>query len=587
MGVIRISKTGEVFTSVAESDGVYRPIYETGGLEGATFTISAAEDILAPDGSVRIAAGTVVDTVTTGSDGIAVGKELYLGKYVVTETAAPDGMVLNDEPQTVELAYAGQNESLAELEVTFKNERQKAQVSLTKSLETDEKYGIGANGELTAVSFGLYAAESITAADGSVIPADGLIEIAAVNADGTASFTADLPFGSYYVLEYAADSHYVLSDTRYPVEFSYAGQDTPLVSMAVNDGEAIVNELKYGSVSGIKLDENGKALSGAIFGLFRSYAAEFTEETAIMTAVSGEDGAFTFENLPVGDYIVRELTAPSGYVLSEELYQVSISEDNQTIELEITNDPIRGSITLTKYDADYPDNRLTGAVFEVYRDTNGDKLLDDGDELLGEMDDEGEGVYWMRELEAGGYLVKEVEAPEGYVLDENAYYVEISIDGEVCSVENEAGAGFLNQPQCGALKIVKTTDDGKLEGFAFRVSGVNGYDMTFTTDENGEILIEGLRTGEYVVTELENGASEGYEIADPVTVTLVANETLTVNIHNTKITVDVPKTGDDSLVPLIVLVCIGLAGIAGVGMYYYFAVYHKGKGKGGKRNEKT
>lgn len=188
---------------------------------------------------------------------------------------------------------------------------------------------------------------------------------------------------------------------------------------------------------------------------------------------------------------------------------------------------------------------------------------------------------------AGGYLVKEVEAPEGYVLDENAYYVEISIDGEVCSVENEAGAGFLNQPQCGALKIVKTTDDGKLEGFAFRVSGVNGYDMTFTTDENGEILIEGLRTGEYVVTELENGASEGYEIADPVTVTLVANETLTVNIHNTKITVDVPKTGDDSLVPLIVLVCIGLAGIAGVGMYYYFAVYHKGKGKGGKRNEKT
>ena len=585
MGVIRISKTGEVFASVAESDGVYRPIYENGGLEGATFTISAAEDILAPDGSVRIAAGTVVDTITTGSDGIAVSEELYLGKYVITETAAPDGMVLNDEPQTVELAYAGQNESLAELEVTFKNERQKAQVSLTKSLETDEKYGIGANGELTAVSFGLYAAESITAADGSVIPADGLIEIAAVNADGTASFAADLPFGSYYVLEYTSDSHYVLSDTRYPVEFSYAGQDTPLVSIVVNGGEAIINELKHGSVSGMKLDENGKALSGAIFGIFRSDAAEFTEETAIMTAASGEDGAFTFENLPVGDYIVRELAAPSGYVLSEELYQVSISEDNQTIELEITNDPIRGSITLTKYDADYPDNRLTGAVFEVYRDTNGDKLLDDGDELLGEMDDEGEGVYWMHELEAGGYLVKEVEAPEGYVLDENAYYVEISIDGEVCSVENEAGAGFLNQPQCGALKIVKTTDDGKLEGFAFRVSGVNGYDMTFTTDENGEILIEGLRIGEYVVTELENGASEGYEIADPVTVALVANETLTVNIHNAKITVDVPKTGDDSLVPLIVLVCVGLAGITSVGMYYYFAVYRKGKG--GKRNEKT
>lgn len=585
MGVIRVSKTGEVFASVTESDGLYVPVYETGKLEGATFTIAAAEDILAPDGSVRTAAGTVVDTITTEPDGTASSKELYLGKYVISETSAPNGMVLNTEPQTVELAYAGQNVSLAELEVTFLNERQRVQISLSKSMAVDEKFGIGTNGEISAVSFGLYAAADITAADGSVIPADGLIEIAAVNADGTAAFTSDLPLGSYYVQEYATDSRYILSDERYPVEFTYAGQDTPLVNVAVNGGDAIVNELKYGSVSGMKLDENGKALPGAVFGLFRSDAAEFTEESALMTAASGEDGVFVFENLPVGDYIVRELTAPAGYVLSEELHQVSIAENAQVIELEVTNDPIRGSITLTKYDADYPDNRLTGAVFEVYRDVNGDRILDNGDELLGEMDDEGEGVYWMRELEAGGYLVRETKAPEGYVLDKTAYYVEITTDGEVCVVENKAGVGFLNQPLRGALKIVKTTDDGRVEGFAFRVSGVNGYDMTFTTDANGEILIEGLRIGEYVVTELENGASEGYEIAEPVTVTLVANETLTVNVHNNKITVDVPKTGDDSLTPWIILIAAGLAGIVGVGAYCYFGVYRKGKG--GKRNEKA
>lgn len=100
MGVIRVSKTGEVFTSVTESGGLYTPVYEAGRLEGATFTISAAEDILAPDGSVRIAAGTVVDTITTGSDGTASSKELYLGKYVITETSAPNGMVLNTEPQS-------------------------------------------------------------------------------------------------------------------------------------------------------------------------------------------------------------------------------------------------------------------------------------------------------------------------------------------------------------------------------------------------------------------------------------------------------------------------------------------------------
>lgn len=406
MGVIRVSKTGEVFTSVTESDGLYAPVYEAGRLEGATFTISAAEDILAPYGSVRTAAGTVVDTITTGPDGTASSKELYLGKYIITETSAPNGMVLNTEPQTLELAYAGQDAGLAELEVTFLNERQRVQISLSKSMASDEQFGIGTNGEISAVSFGLYAAVDITAADGSVIPADGLIEIAVVNAAGTAAFTSDIPLGSYYVQEYATDSHYILSDERYPVEFTYAGQDTPLVNVAVNDGEAIVNELKYGSVSGMKLDENGKALSGALFGLFRSDAVEFTEEGALLTATSGEDGIFVFENLPVGDYIVRELMAPAGYVLSEELHQVSIAENAQIIELEVTNDPIRGSITLTKYDADYPDNRLTGAVFEVYRDVNGDQVPDDGDELLGEMDDEGEGVYWMRELEAGGYLVR-------------------------------------------------------------------------------------------------------------------------------------------------------------------------------------
>ena len=124
-------------------------------------------------------------------------------------------------------------------------------------------------------------------------------------------------------------------------------------------------------------------------------------------------------------------------------------------------------------------------------------------------------------------------------------------------------------------QIVKTTDDGNVEGFAFRVSGVNSYDMTFTTDANGEILIEGLRIGEYVVTELENGASEGYEIAEPVTVTLVANETLTVNVHNNKITVDVPKTGDGIYTydDLFQIGCIGLCKAAATDKGGCFSTY--------------
>ena len=135
----------------------------------------------------------------------------------------------------------------------------------------------------------------------------------------------------------------------------------------------------------------------------------------------------------------------------------------------------------------------------------------------------------------------------------------IDTDGATYEIENEAGKGFLNQAQRGSLKIVKTTDDGKVEGFAFRVTGAGGYEETFTTDANGEIFIENLRIGEYVITEMENEASKGYKIADPVTVTLVADETLTVNVHNDKITVDVPKTGDDTNLAL----WIGLDGSGG------------------------
>lgn len=568
-GIIHINKTGEIFASVANEDELYQPVYEVAGLEGATYTITAKEDIVTPDGTVRYTAGEVVDTITTGPDGIASSKELYLGQYLVTEIEAPDGMTLNKEPQTVELVYAGQEVELTETSAGFYNERQHVSISLEKFMEADELFGIGNNGEAANVTFGLYAAETLTAADGSEIPADGLIEIVAVNADGTATCQSDLPLGSYYLQEIATDSHYLLTDEKFPVNFEYAGQDVPVVEISANNGEAIINELKYGSVSGIKTDENGEALEGALIGLFAPGTEEFIEDTALMTAVSAADGSFRFDNVPVGDWVLREIQQPEGFVLSEEQFPVTVSEDEQIVEITIQNEQIRGNITLTKYDADYPDNKLTGAVFEVYRDSNGNGTLDDGDELIGEMEETSEGVYWMEDLIYGGYFVKEKVAPEGFVLDENAYYVFVDTDGETYEVENEAGKGFLNEAMKGSLKIVKTTDDGKVEGFAFRVQGTNGYDMTFTTDENGEIFIDNLRIGEYVVTELENEASKGYKIADPVTVTLVADETLTVNVHNNKITVDVPKTGDDAPLMLwLALTVLGAVGVTGSAIFY-------------------
>lgn len=576
-GVIRIQKTGEVFSSVVNEGSIFRPVYENTGLPGAVFDIAAAEDIYTPDGTLRAKAGDIVDTVTTQSDGTAASKALYLGKYVITEKQAPHGMALQAEAHTVELVYAGQEVTVTELRADMYNERQRVEISLVKTMETDKLFGLGQRDELTHVTFGLYAAEKLVAADGSSIPQDGLIEMVSLNKDGKATCKTDLPFGHFYLQEISTDSHYQLGDTKYPVSFDYAGQDKKLVKLIANEGAAIENKLIYGSVSGLKVDANDKPLSGAVMGLFAASETRFTKDTVLLTAVSAEDGRFRFEKIPAGNWFVREIEQPKGFVLSDELFPVTVKEQGQVIEIKIANKLIRGSVTLTKYDADYPENKLSGAVFEVYRDVNGNKALDKDDVLLGTMEESSAGVYWMKNLEYGGVLVREKTAPEGFIPDEKAYYVEIDTDGKTYTVENEAGKGFINRALKGSLKIIKTTSDGKKEGFAFRITGANGYDMTFTADAKGEIFIEKLRIGEYTVTELKNSASEGYKIADPIKITLVANETLTVKIHNDKTKVDVPKTGDDADLMLWISL-LGLAA-AGVGCTAFFYLKKRRTGK--------
>ena len=400
-GTITVEKTGEVFYGVSvsgseDAEVIYQPIYEIAGLSGAVYEIRAAEDIITPDGTVRFTKGEIVDTVTTGKDGLAKSRELYLGKYEVKEIKAPYGMVLNDEIHTVELVYAGQNVSVTETATSFVNERQKVEISLKKTLETSDLFGIGQNGELKNISFGLFAAEELVSASGTSIPADGLIEIVTLDESGNGTVKTDLPMGSYYVKELATDEHYILSDTKYPVTFEYAGQETAKVQLAVNNGEAIENDLIYGSVSGRKVDENGEPLGGALIGLFKSNDTEFTKENALMTVTSKEDGSFSFEQIPFGIWYVREIEQPTGFVLNENVYEVNIAENEQVVEIEIVNEFVHGNITLTKVDADFPDNKLTGATFEVYHDNNADGKPDDGDTLIGTLTESEAGIYEMK-----------------------------------------------------------------------------------------------------------------------------------------------------------------------------------------------
>ena len=402
-GTISVEKTGEVFFGVnvsgeEDEDVIYQPVYKVKGLAGAVYEITADEDVITPDGTLRYHKGDVVDTVTTDEDGTAKSKELYLGKYNVVETKAPTGMVINKEKHSVELTYAGQDVAVTETATSFVNERQKVKISLEKILEQDEIFGIGKNNEIKNISFGLYAKEDVVSSSGTVIPADGLIEIITLDENEAATANTDLPFGSYYIKEIATDEHYILSDIQYPFTFKYAGQDTETVEIKVNDGKPIENKLIYGSVSGKKIDENGEVLGGALIGIFKADETEFTKEHAIMTATSEKDGSFSFAKVPYGKWIVREIEAPEGFVLDDTSYEVNIGENEQVIEVEITDEYIHGNIELTKVDADYPDNKLTGATFEVYKDVNGDGKLDDGDELIGNLEETATGIYEMKEL---------------------------------------------------------------------------------------------------------------------------------------------------------------------------------------------
>ena len=354
-GTITVEKTGEIFSNVTAIGGgytdengddvalptIYQPEYSVNGLAGAVFEIYADEDITTPDGTVRAKKDELVATLKTNTKGTATSKQLYLGKYRVVETVAPYGTVINPEPRTVELTYSGQNEKVTNTSTSFTNDRQKVEIDLTKVLEQNEKFNIGSNDEIRNVSFGLYADEDLKAANGTVIPKNGLLEIITCDEKGKATFTTDLPIGSYYVKEISTDNHYILSDKKYPVVFEYAGQDVATVHISVNDGEPLGNEIIYGTIKGLKIDrETGENIAGALFGLFSTDETEFTEKTTILTSESNEEGIFTFENVPYGKYIVRELKPAEGYLPNEENYQATVSEDEEVIEITVENDKI-------------------------------------------------------------------------------------------------------------------------------------------------------------------------------------------------------------------------------------------------------
>lgn len=436
-GRISVQKTGDIFTRVnktssayTDEDGnmienptTYTPVFEIGNLSGAVFQVIASEDILTADGTVRANSGDVVAELTADENGYAETDLLYLGKYEVKEINAPDGYVLNTESQFVELTYAGQEIEVRDtVNAAFVNDYQRLEISLEKILEQDETFAIGTNEEYKSVRFGLFAEEEITAADGTFIPANGLIAEISLDENMKAVFSEKLPFAKYYVREIAADEHYILSDEKYSVDFTYQGQETEVVSIDCGEFE---NKLKRGTVKGLKVGEYNKPLENAVFGLFKSDCTEFTKENALITVKSDDKGCFSFADIPFGEFVVQEIKAPKGYILSDKVYQVNITEDGQTVEITAENKPI--TVEFSKRDTD--GNELKGAKLQI---------VDEKGNVIDEWTSDGTNHIVMK-LKAGKYMLTEVAAPDGYEIATDISF-EVFEDGTVKAGNTETVA---------------------------------------------------------------------------------------------------------------------------------------------------
>lgn len=575
-GTITIEKSGEVFSSVIEKNGVYQPVYERKGLAGAVYEIAALEDVITPDGTVRYTKGQIVDTVTTDENGTAVSRLLYLGRYVCREIKAPYGTVLNAEPVCVDLVYAGENVAVTTTAISFVNERQKLLLDLKKTMEADDIFHIGKGDEITRVRFGLYAAEDLVAADGKIIPKDALLETADCDKDGHLLFATDLPVGAkVYIKEKSTDCHYILSDDEYTLVFDYAGQNTVTVTVTINGGRPIENTLIRGSVVGKKIDEDGFAVGGALFGLFTADTEIFTEDTALFTCMSDADGVFHFEDIPYGNWLVREIKTPPAFVLNETAYTVTVDKDGDTVEIVAENKFIVGSVRTVKTDADIPGSTLPGAVFALYADVDGNGKFDAEIDLwVGDMTEGENGIHRMDGLRYGGYFLHEKTGIRGFLKDDGYYYFTITEDSEEVYIENRAGLGFINRPIKGSVTILKKDSDTgeRISGVEFALYDPEGNEVARgITSASGELVFDGLRFGRYRLRELT--PKEGYQPTGEVWDVEITEDgqIITIEVTNQKIpeephTPDSPLTGDTRHFRLwFALMALSLLALVGLG----------------------
>ena len=484
--------------------------------------------------------------------------------YYVKELTAPEGYYLDTDVHPVTLKTANATVSVSnEIGKSDFNEYPYGHGAVIKEWKLDNGTADMTADEIAQMKAELEKSLYFTVKDrnGKYITATGADGIYTYNGDSTSEFRytlknstfaiAELPTGDYTVTEFSTLSDYTIKSEN-PVKITVARNQTATATF-VNErdtgtGKVIKVWKQFDTMTAAEQAEIEKNVyftvtdsNGAYLKVKESNGSYIycgTQKTETKFAL--KNGEFVIAELPTGKYTITEINNAEGYLPKTQVKTITVTKD-ATASAEFVNKVIVGNVTLTKVDEDYPENKLTGAVFTVYKS--------DKKTVVGTMKETETGVYSLEGLVYGEYYVQETKAPEYFVRDVNFYYFQIVNDGETVEVSNdELGKGtFINSPQKGEIKIVKTLYNNKVEGFKFEVSGTTytgqTFKKTYTTDKDGIIRITDLRAGEYTIHEVKDSASAGYLLPEDKQLTIDRDGAMLVaKMHNDKIP-DNPPTG--------------------------------------------
>ena len=457
-------------------------------LEGAKFEVAAAEDIYVGNGYCIYPKGTVIDTITTGTDGIAeTTKAIYKGySYTVTEIEAPKGYSISDKPtQTIKLV-----EQQAEFVVDFENEQNTIPFEITK----------------TDIS------------TGELIP-DCSFEILNENKEQVITGTTDengiakfqLAIGKYFYREISAPDIYEIDDTPYPFEIT---ENDDIVKAEMT------NKKKSGSIKVTKTTTGNLNIEGIKF--FATGISD-TNKDLKFEATTNENGVAMFDKLVIGKYVITEdgSTVPAAYLTADE-QEVTV-EYNETAEVSFENEEKTGSITVHK--TTEGQKNIEGITFYL-RGTS-----DSGREINIPATTDKDGIAKFENIPIGTYMVIEDEetVPYGYlVADEKEVKVEYA---------QTIDATILNEEKTGSITVHKTTEGQKnIEGIKFYLRGTSDtgreIDIPAITDENGIAKFENIPIGTYKVIEDKETVPYGYLVADEKEVKVEYAQTIDATILN-------------------------------------------------------